>query len=104
MVKAEDALDTTLKSSHRLSRKWKFKELQPPQINRKHARDVRLKAQKPCQIYFTKNPSPGARAHCHLEVTEIPKVHRACNLPKDRSVLIHSGLTLSERVWFSSAG
>jgi hypothetical protein len=56
MVKAEDALDATLKSSHSLSRKWKFKELRPPQINRKDAREAKLKTQKACQIYFTKNP------------------------------------------------
>jgi hypothetical protein len=55
MVKAEDALDATLKSSHSLSIKWKFEELEPPRINRKHTREAKLKTQKPCQIYFTKN-------------------------------------------------
>jgi hypothetical protein len=56
MVKAEDALDTILKSSHSLSRKRKFKEFKPPRIPFKLSAQAKLKIQKPCQIYFTKSP------------------------------------------------
>jgi hypothetical protein len=55
-MRIEKRLEHDFKSSHRLSMKWKFEELEPPRMLLKLSAQADLKTQKPCQIYFTKNP------------------------------------------------